>query len=230
MPKLIDEGIVVHKRLFSESKAIVSVFTREHGRISGMLRLSKKEPLDIATLGKVTWNARLSDQLGILTFEPAESLFTHAHGDYQSLLCLQSLCALLQTLLGERHPYAEMYHAVLEFVAHLKNEATLLGYIRFEQNLLSELGFGLDLDACAVTGAQDNLMYISPKSGRAVSKAAGEAYHHKLLPFSPMIRGEEGCPKESLQVLGYFLQKHLLPTMPAPRIQLESFLESRKTA
>ena len=231
MQKIIDEGLLIHKRPFSESKAVVSIFTKEHGRVCGMLRLSKKEPLDIATVGKVTWNARLSDQLGIFTFEPLESLFQQAYGAYQDLLCLQSLSALLHSLLSERHPYLEIYKALEEFIVYLKNGLGVFGYIRFEQQLLSELGFALDLTECAVTKATDNLVYISPKSGRAVSKSAGLAYHDKLFPLSPLFSGREGgCEKEALSILGYFLKKHLIPDLPSPRAQLENILQPREIA
>lgn len=245
MPKITDEGIVIYTRPLSEGKMIVSVFTQNHGRVSGMMRCSKKNLIDLLTCGKITWNARLSEHLGVLTCEATTSPLAHIYGEYVSLLCVQSFCALLYRTLSEHHPYPMIYRAAEDFRKALAFDNVLRAYIRFEMLLLKELGFALDLDTCAATGVRDNLCYISPKSGRAVSKNAGLPYHVQLLPLPYLLRNTHGNTldfhgvnsnnmgedKDALRVLHYFLEKHLLSPLPLSRTHLAQSInmQSKKT-
>ena len=162
-----------------------------------------------------TWRARLDEHLGHFVVEGIElraaSFLGSAHAVY-GVTHLAALCRLLP----ERDPHAAVFealHAMLEQLAEPLSVATLVA--RFELRLLAELGFGLDLSACAATGGVADLVYVSPKSGRAVSRAAGEAWRDRLLAL-PAFLGEEGPKNPSsadlaagFALTGFFLERHV---------------------
>ena len=180
-----DEGIVVGVRRHGEANAILDVLTVGHGRHLGLVRGgagSRLRPvLQPGNAIQVNWRARLDEHLGHYTVEAlrlrAAAFLTQSHALYG----LAHLCALMR-LLPERDPHPELYAAfdgILEVLADARGAAVLVA--RFELQLLAELGFGLDLEECAATGAREQLVYVSPKSGRAVSLQAGAPWHDRLL-------------------------------------------------
>lgn len=211
-----DEAIILSARPHGETSAIVELFTRGHGRHLGLVqggRSRKMRPvLQPGNEVEATWKARLAEQLGQLTIEPAKS---HAAGVLDrplALMGLSSLAAMLR-LLPERDPHPGLYEVTLFVLTYLdEDEVWPAVYARWELALLAELGFALDLTKCAQTGTTDNLVYVSPRSGRAVSAEAGAPYHDKLLRLPPFLRGtgdttlRPGDLAAALALTGAFLE------------------------
>jgi DNA repair protein RecO (recombination protein O) len=188
-----DEGIILGVRRHGETSAIVELMTPEHGRHLGLVRggISRrmKPYLQPGNSVRATWRARLDEHLGNYTIEGtalrADRLMASAAASY----AMQTLAALLR-LLPERDPHLPLYDALCLIVDHFDEPAIVAPLlVRFELQLLAELGFGLDLGQCAATGEAENLIYVSPKSGRAVSREAGEAWKEQLLPLPSFLSG-----------------------------------------
>jgi DNA repair protein RecO (recombination protein O) len=196
-----DEGIVLGIRRHGEANAILEVMTREHGRHLGLVRGgagSRMRPvLQPGNLLRATWRARLDEHLGHYTVEGlnlrAGSFFSASHAVY----AVTHLASLVR-LLPERDPHESVFAALEDALDHFADPmiAAML-VVRLELQLLTELGFGLDLTACAATGATSDLVYVSPKSGRAVSRAAGEAWREKLLPLPAFLHEEDSAETPS---------------------------------
>jgi DNA repair protein RecO (recombination protein O) len=188
-----DEAIVLSARPHAETSAVVELLTRKHGRHLGLVqggRSRKLRPiLQPGNEVEATWKARLSEHLGQLTVEPVRSHVATVLDRPRALAGLSSLVAMLR-LLAEREPHPALYEVTLFVLTYLdEDEVWPPVYARWELALLDELGFGLDLSRCAQTGATDDLIYVSPKSGRAVSAKAGEPYRDRLLRLPPFLRG-----------------------------------------
>jgi DNA repair protein RecO (recombination protein O) len=213
-----DEAIVLGMRRHGEANAILEVMTREHGRHLGLVRGgagSRLRPiLQPGNAVRATWRARLDEHLGHFTVEAmrlrAGEFMTVAHAAY-GITHLAALCRLLP----ERDPHEAVHEALLAVIEHLEDRALSAALVaRFELAMLGELGFGLDLDQCAATGAIADLVYVSPKSGRAVSRDAGEPWREKLLRLPAFLR-EEGAPQgddiaAAFALTGFFLARHVL--------------------
>jgi DNA repair protein RecO (recombination protein O) len=229
-----DDAIVLSARRHGETDTILSAMTFEHGRHLGLVKGGvgrRMRPL-LQPGNRVTcsWRARLSDHLGHFTIEPARLYATTLLEDPLRLAAVGSACSVLETALAERDPHGTLYAALLTLLGRLATEVGWPdAYVRFELLLLGDLGFGLDLTCCAVTGASDNLIYVSPRSGRAVSAAGAGQYASKLLPL-PAFLLSKGAPvdgkavAQGLQLTGYFLRRHILEpadrVMPAARERL----------
>jgi DNA repair protein RecO (recombination protein O) len=210
-----EEGLLLARRRHGENAAIIEVFTESHGRHAGIVRGGagrKLAPvLQPGTQVDVSWRARLEDHLGVFTVEPVASRAATLMGDRKTLAGLNALTSLLSFVLPEREAHAALYHRSLA-VLDMMQESPFwpLAYVRWELYLLEELGFGLDLGRCAVTDRSDNLIFVSPKSGRAVSRVGAGEWADKMLPLSPALIGEgEGTPgeiRDALTVTGHFLQ------------------------
>lgn len=214
-----DEGIVVGVRRHGEANAILELLTREHGRHLGLVRGgfgSRLRPvLQPGNSVSATWRARLDEHLGNYTVEGlhlrAVNFFSAPHAIYG----VSHLAALMR-LLPERDPHAGLFDALDGILTHLEEAAIAAPMVvRFELQLLSELGFGLDLERCVVTGTSGDLMYVSPKSGRAVSRAAGEPWSDKMLRLPAFLRGHDTAPAshdlaDGFALTGYFLTRHVL--------------------
>lgn len=141
------------------------------------------------------------------------------------LLALSTACALTDYCLPERHPYQRLYTTLKEFLESLiHNKDWKRDYIQLEMNLLSELGFGLNLNFCAVTRQTDDLIFVSPKTGHAVSRKAGEPYQSKLLPLPAFLLSKEiqitpNQLDQAFYLTGYFLSRHLLENRTLPEIR-----------
>jgi len=217
----VDEAIVLGVRRHGEASAILEVMTREHGRHLGLVRraagMRLRPVLQPGNRVSVTWRARLDEHLGNYAVEGldlAAAQFLDASHALYGLAHMAALCRLLP----ERDPHPQI-HATLEGVLDSLLDARLAGasMARFELQLLSELGFGLDLASCAATGATAELVYVSPKSGRAVSRAAGEPWRDKLMPLPAFLaEGGPAAPPsaadlaDGFEVTGFFLLRHVL--------------------
>lgn len=235
-----DTAIVLSARRHGETSAIVRFFARDHGISGGVVRAAQsKANRGIIQPGNVvsaTWQARLAEQLGTFKAELLEAHAALIMHDAARLAALTSACLLLESALPERHPYPHLYAVFQSLLTILRDgEDWQESYVRFELALLAESGFGLDLARCAATGGSDDLVYVSPKSGRAVSRGAGAPYHEKMLPLPGFLRGP-GQKKRSeaaeilagLQLTGYFLAHWLLEPhnrkLPAMRSRLQKLL------
>ena len=210
-----EEAIVLGARLHGETAVIAELFTRDRGRWNGMVhggRGRRTRPLlQPGNLVEATWSARLDEQLGRFTLEP---LRLRAAGLMQSPLGIygaQTLAGHLR-LLPERDAHARLYDMADTLLDNLDDPA-MAGelMIRFERQLLQELGFGLDLAACAVTGEVDDLLYVSPRSGRAVSRGAGSGYEDRLLALPPfLLAGDVGSADAEALSQGFALTGRFL--------------------
>ena len=213
-----DEAIVLSVRPHAENDAILSALTLEHGRHAGLVHGgSSRRARPLLQPGnrlEVTWRARLAEHLGQFRVEPMQLLAARLVDDPVRLLGLTSACALLDESLAEREPHPRLYAGVLHLLeAMVQNENWPATYVRFELLLLGDLGFGLDLSTCAVTGGSEDLAYVSPRSGRAVSRAAAGEYAARLLPLPDfLLQGGEAGEGEvgaGLKLAGHFLRKHV---------------------
>src|SRR5882672_2608320 len=182
-----DTGFVLTARRHGESALIVELLTETHGRHAGLVRggqsPKRRALLQPGNLVAASWRGRLAEHLG--AFE-IELLRPHAAGlidDPDRLAALSSAAALLALAVPEREPHGDVFAGLGHLIAALDSADWAARYVAWECALLAALGFGLDLTACAATGVNDDLAYVSPRSGRAVSRSAGAPYHGKLLPL-----------------------------------------------
>jgi DNA repair protein RecO (recombination protein O) len=227
-----DNGIVLAVRRHGESAVILSLLTAEHGRHMGLVRggagTRARGLYQIGNIVSAEWRARLEAHLGSYTCELISAPTALYLDDPKRLAGLTSACAVADMALPEREPHGRIYQGLTDLLAVMGHELWPVAYIRWELALLTELGFGLDLGTCAATGANDHLAYVSPRSGRAVSLAAGEAYRDKLLILPGFLTDERADqPIEDadiaagLTLTGFFLERHLFAAshsgMPAAR-------------
>ncbi len=234
-----DEGALLAVRPHGESAAIVEVFTAGHGRHAGVVRggaSRKMTPiLQPGTQLSVEWRARLEDHLGAFRVEPVKSRAAATMGERRALYGLGAACALLSFALPEREPHPGLYGATQHLLDAMGTDPRWPElYLLWELALLEELGFALDLGTCAVTGQTDDLVYVSPKSGRAVSRTAAGAWADRLLPLPGLLRGEPASgPADllaGLRTTGYFLENWLAPALgdrplPGARARFVALLE-----
>ncbi|MCR9126288.1 MAG: DNA repair protein RecO [Rhodobacteraceae bacterium] len=215
-----DEGIVLSVRRHGETAAIVDAFTREHGRHAGIVRggTSRKiaPVLQPGAQVDLLWRARLESHLGSYQVEPVRSRAAAAMGSRLSLAGLNAVTGMLAFCLPEREVHSLLYQRSEQLLDLLgQDEIWPLAYLRWEMALLEDMGYGLDLTRCAATGAGDELIYVSPKTGRAVSRDGAGAWADRLLPLPPCLRGQGDAGDaeiaEALGTTGYFLQHHLAP-------------------
>jgi DNA repair protein RecO (recombination protein O) len=214
-----DEGIVIGVKRHGEANAILELMTREHGRHLGLVRGgfgSRMKPVLQPGNGvSATWRARLDEHLGNYAVEAvnlrASNFFAASHAIYG----VSHLAALMR-LLPERDPHAGLYAVIDNILDRLDDAAVAAPMVaRFELQLLSELGFGLDLEQCVSTGARSDLIYVSPKSGRAVSREAGEPYADRMLRLPAFLRDRDAAPAggdlaDGFALTGFFLARHVL--------------------
>ena len=216
-----DEAVLLSVRPHSESAAIIEVFTALHGRHAGVVRGGASRRLSpILQPGAqlhVIWRARLEGHIGAFVVEPLRSR-AGVLGDRLALAGLSSICALLQVALAERDPHPGLWaSSILLLDALLTLPDWPQQYMRWEMQLLEELGFGLDLTSCAVTGSRDDLAYVSPKTGRAVSRAAAGEWASRLLPLPVALLGQGPADSaeiaQGLALTGHFLLRELTPML-----------------
>lgn len=216
-----DQGIILSARKHGETSVILEVFTPDHGRHAGVVRGGTSRIMTpiLQPGGQVdlTWKARLSDHIGSFTVEPLRSRAA-ALGDRFALAGLNAVTALLSFTLPEREAHLALYEKTAPLLDLLgQNDIWPLGYLRWEMALLEDLGFGLDLSSCAVTGQAEGLIYISPKTGRAVTKEGAGEWADRMLPLPGSLLGagadDDAALLEALRVTGYFLEHKLAPSL-----------------
>ncbi len=216
-----DTGFVLTSRKHGETSVILEMFTEEHGRCAGIVRggVSRKLTpiLQPGSQLDVMWRARLEDHIGTFVVEPVRSR-AYALGDRMALAGLNAVTSLLSFCLPEREAHEALYRRSEQLLDLLgNNDLWPLAFLRWELALLEELGFGLDLETCAVTGAREGLIYVSPKSGRAVSERGAGEWADRLLPMPLCLVGKGDAPNEeivsALHTTGYFLENRFAPSL-----------------
>lgn len=239
-----DEGVILGVRAHGETSAVVELFTRQHGRHLGLVhggRSRRLRPvLQIGNHVDATWKARLAENLGHFAVELKRGFAAHVMDDAAALAALTSMSALAR-LLPERDPHPNLYEVTLFVLGFLdEREVWPALVVRWELALLEELGFGLDLATCAATGRAEDLTYVSPRSGRAVSAEAGEPYKDRLLALPQFLarRSDTAVTAEHLRsgfaLTGHFLEARVLRPraihMPEARARLLSYLGQNSAA
>lgn len=228
-----DEGIILGLRRHGETSAIVELFTPRHGRHLGLVRGGRSRRLQVVLQPgnsiRATWRARLDEHLGTYSIEPDISRAAELMESQAALFGFATLAGHLR-LLPERDPHPALYVRLLEALPVLSDPRTgAREIVRFELTLLADLGFGLDLTECASTGARQELVYVSPKSGRAVSREAGEPYADRMLKLPDFLRLDDAEASvedvtAGFALTGYFLARHVFDprrvAMPPERERL----------
>lgn len=213
-----DRGIVLSSRPHGETGLVTTLLTRHHGRhagfVAGGISRKSRPTWQSGNVVEVAWRARQLDQLGHYTGELREAHAARVMDDVVELAGLSAACALIDAALPDREPHAAIFdgfHALLNAIGH---PGWPVIHVRLELGLLQELGFGLDLDKCAVTGATEDLAFVSPRTGRAVSRTAAEPYRDRLIAL-PSFLSTGGLPagetelRLGLDLTGYFLERHV---------------------
>ncbi len=233
-----DQAIILSAKPHGENNVVVELLTEKHGRHAGMVRggRSKKHRpvLQPGNHVSAVWKARLVEHLGFYAIELIQAHAAVLMEDRAALAGISSMCTLARYL-PERDPHPGMFDAGLLILQYIENKdiwPCLL--IRWEMELLNQLGFQLDFSECAATGSKENLIYISPKSGKAVSEEAGEPYKDKLLKIPHFLRqgsNNQGTAEEirlGFTLTGFFLEKYVLEvrnqTLPETRNRLLRYL------
>jgi DNA repair protein RecO (recombination protein O) len=219
-----DEGLIIGIRKHGETSVILEAMTAEHGRHLGLVRGGRsrrmRPVLQPGNQASLTWRARLDEHLGLYAVEVTEPRAGRLMTSAAALHGLNHIAALLR-LLAERDPHPRLYQAasrIADYLGDAQIGPALL--VRFELAILAEFGFGLDLSRCAATGTTEDLVYVSPKTGRAVSRQAGAPYHDRLLRLPAFLRAAAVAAtpppsdlRDGFELSGYFLARDVF----APR-------------
>jgi len=227
-----DDAVLLSCRPHGENSLLVHLLSREHGRHAGLVTggQSKRHRAtwQTGTLMAVKWQARLAEHLGGVGGEARTAYATRWLDDPFRLAGVSAACAVSEAGLPERVPHPNAFAALVALLEGMVEDHWPSLYAHWELGLLGELGFGLDLTSCAATGETGDLIYVSPKSGHAVSAKAGEPYRERLLPLPPFLKTGISTDRaevaDALDLTGYFLERHVLAPhgrgLPAARSRL----------
>ena len=235
-----DQGIILSSRRHGETAAIVSILTSLHGRHVGLMRggSSRKgrSMLQIGNSVSAVWRARLEEHLGNFNLEVTDSPSALILYEPDPLAALSAACAVAESSLPEREPANEAFEGLQSLLQSLPTNKMnwTVNYVKWELNLLETLGFGLDLNSCAATGSTEDLAYVSPKSGRAVSRNAGLSFVKHLLPLPQFLTNSSTDANrdsilQGLRLTGYFLRRFVYnenQPIPPARLRLETRLKT----
>ncbi len=226
-------GIIVAVTPYGEGDAVASVFTEAEGLYRGLARgglsRARASTWQVGNLVEARWVARLADQLGSFTGELVHPAAALAMQDALSLSILSSACAVADGALPEREPHGSVFGGLLRLIAHLRpGMDSAAAYVAWEVALLADLGFGLDLTRCAVTGETEGLAFVSPRTGRAVCGSAAGLWKERLLPLPGFLTGGAGADwagvADGLRLTGHFLSRDAFGarhrSVPAARVML----------
>ena len=241
MPDWQDEGIILSNKPYAELHSVTTILTKSHGRHAGLVQAGqsnkKRSILQPGSLVDAQWRARLDEQLGIFKLELAKNYSALMIDTPLRLSALSSMCSLLETSLPEREPQPALWQAttaLLQIVSLSKEDNEWLNFfVKWELGLLQELGFALKLETCGVTGSSEELAYVSPKSGSAISKPAAGIYADRLLVLPMCLGGHVKIDNElaaGIKITGHFLQKNIYnpidKQLPSARQRLANMVES----
>ena len=250
MPEWNDIGIILSAKKYGEKGLIINILTETHGRYVGWINNYKNKSIlssvQPGNLVKVFWKSRIIDQLGNFKIEEISSISGKIFDEKLKLQALTSLCSLLEKFLPERQNYSEVFDATKAFLNLLAinndidNKLWIKGYVKWEIGLLSSIGFSLNLEQCTVTGQKNNLYYVSPKTGKAVSKEGAGKFAPKLLRLPTFLGGAEVIGSNlneeiimGLDIATYFFKNKLLLSindskivnLPHPRDRFENMIK-----
>ena len=233
-----DQGIVLSARPHGEGGLIAALLTHDHGRHAGFVpgggSRRSRAVWQPGNLVQVNWRARLAEQLGNYSGEMREPHAAHALDSAAELAGLTAACAVLDAALPEREPHPAMFEGFRAFLGALGHPGWPALYVRIELGLLQELGFGLDFTKCAATGVTEDLAYVSPKTGRAVSRDAAAPFKGKLIELPSFLSTggfpeDEDALRKGLDLTGYFLERHVFwphnKPLPAARARFMETLQ-----
>ncbi|MDR1236078.1 MAG: DNA repair protein RecO [Holosporaceae bacterium] len=207
-----ENSVVLSTKLFAEDSRILTVFNETIGKTSGLIKNSKTsaQPGDISN---IFWRGRTSDQLGTFRVENVFSPFTCVFNDPFGIFSIESVCFLCLKGLPEKAPHPKLFHALKTFLLSISCEDRPENYVFFEMDFLAEVGFGMDLSRCALTGKTEDLFYISPRTGRAAGRVAGEKYKDRLFVLPQFLISENVSPSDydifcALSITGHFLRMY----------------------
>ncbi len=215
-----DQGIIIAKNFFKENTYVITIFTEHHGLYSGVIKQysnSKKngDILAESNLVDFFWTARLDEHIGSAKCELIKSYSSYIMQDKCKLYAFNSIVALIKNSFPERQAHSKFFVKFLQYIEQLKkNKFSFLDYVTLELNLLAEAGYKVSLNKCAVSGSVDDLSYVSPKSGQAISYKIGKEYHNKLLILPKfLLNGSEPTKFEKQQAFkmtSYFINRYIL--------------------
>ncbi|HXW71204.1 MAG TPA: DNA repair protein RecO [Methylocella sp.] len=238
-----DRGLIIGTRKYGETSVIVEAMTRAHGRHFGLVRGGRSKNmqplLQPGNHAEFVWRARLDEHLGTFSVEPTKIRTASLMASAEALHAVCLVASLLR-LAAERDPHQALYETSVKIAGSIdKTEILPPLIVHFETEILAQMGFGLDLGTCAAAGTDRDLVYVSPKSGRAVSKAAGEPYGTRLLPLPAFLRDANAEPSlsdvmDGFRLTGYFLARRLFmprgETLPHSRAAYIAELNNRLNA
>jgi DNA repair protein RecO (recombination protein O) len=214
-----DQGIIIAKRTLKESSFIISAITANHGIYSGVVSRISKKLLPLYQPGNLVdffWQARLHEDIGLSRCELVRSFSAQLMSNKLKLYAFNSIINLIKISFIEREPHNNFFPLFKNYLEKLSQDFDALDYIKLELDLIREAGYRLDLTTCAATGESCNLAYVSPKSGRAVSKQAGEPYAHSLLPLPNCLTENHTAQKASsteliqaFAITSYFFNRYI---------------------
>ena len=212
-----DEGIIIKKSKYRESSLLITFFSLNHGINSGLVKGVLKKDFGTYEVGNKVYiksSFRLDEQLWNCRFELIKNNSVNYFDDQNRLNALLTVCSIIDLSLPKNNPQATIYNKTIDLIEDLLCDEWTLKYIFWELFLLSELGYGLDLEKCVVSGKRENLIYISPKSGKAVSEEEGREYKEKLLKLPKFLVKNKVKPskdslKQALSLSGFFIDKFL---------------------
>ena len=212
-----DEGIIIKKKKYRESSLLISFFSLNHGINSGLVKGVLKKDFGIYEIGNKVYiksSFRLDEQLWNCKFELIKNNSVNYFDNQNKLNTLLTICSIIDLSLPKNNPQIKIYNKTIDLMEDLLSKGWAVKYIFWELFLLSELGYGLDLEKCVVSGKKENLIYISPKSGKAVSKKEGEKYKNKLFNLPKFLINKNVKPtndslKQAISLTGFFIDKFL---------------------
>jgi DNA repair protein RecO (recombination protein O) len=233
-------AIILEARPYGEGDAVTTVMTEAHGLHRGLARggasRGKSGTWQVGNMVQVQWTARLSDQLGSFTGELIHAGAAHAMEQALPLAMLTASCAVAEGALPEREPQPRIFEGLLHLIPRLPlGESVLTDLIQWEMVVLADLGYGLDVSRCAVTGRTDGLAFVSPKSGRAVTREGAGEWPARLLPLPGFLAGSPSQPdldawRDGLRLTGHFLARDAFGHQHRPLPQARAMLYDRVAA
>ncbi len=230
------EGLLLDVRKYGESSALIDVFTLSLGRRIGLLRgaFNKKNKSIIQPGNQLflTWNSRIEESLGVFKIELIKSRYHRISEDRSGLELFNLICVLCSSFLPERVDFVELYQKTIRYIeGEFSTEEKFRQYIEWELQLLKSLGFGLDIGKCVVSGSKEDLKFVSPKSGCAVSRNSGIGWEKKLLVLPSFLWSSKPATSLSkadlengFKLTEYFIKKNL---QPVKKFQMDAFFTSR---
>lgn len=239
MNQFSDQGVILSVRPHGESGAVIHLLTENHGKCGGYVNGAQSSSrlrslLQPGNVVSCDWQSKSDGALGRFDVELEKDFISVIFDNHSAIQAVQSVCALIDMFLADHEEHSSLFNGTVAFLNIIKTPEWPAVYILWELAFLKEMGYGIDLSKCAVTGVNENLTHVSPKTGRAVCAKEAEPYKSKLLAIPNFMRGEPLADKDielGLKLTGYFLIHRLLQhssfnNLPAQRQQLEKHFEN----